>query len=61
MQALPAGGSVCALLDALWARYPGLAAHRPALRVAVNETYVDAAARLQDGDEVALIPPVCGG
>ena len=31
------------------------------LRVAVNQIYVDENHILQDGDEVALIPPVSGG
>lgn len=29
--------------------------------VAVNQVYADREARLQDGDEVALMPPVSGG
>ncbi|HEY8165431.1 MAG TPA: MoaD/ThiS family protein [Gemmatimonadaceae bacterium] len=29
--------------------------------VAVNHTYASAAVRLNEGDEVALIPPVSGG
>lgn len=32
-----------------------------ALRVALNERLVDWDSALQDGDEVALIPPVSGG
>jgi len=31
------------------------------VRVAVNQTYVDAAHPLEDGDEIALFPPVTGG
>lgn len=31
------------------------------IRLAVNETYVQEAITLKDGDEVALIPPVSGG
>jgi len=31
------------------------------LAYAVNRTYVGREARLEDGDEVALIPPVSGG
>ena len=29
--------------------------------LAVNQTFVDRSAPLQDGDEVALMPPVSGG
>ena len=32
-----------------------------ALRVAVNHTLVSREARVQNGDEVALLPPVTGG
>jgi molybdopterin converting factor subunit 1 len=31
------------------------------IAVAVNQEYVQATALLQDGDEVALLPPVSGG
>ncbi len=31
------------------------------IRVAVNAEYVEHDYRLQDGDEVALIPPISGG
>lgn len=34
---------------------------RERIRVAVNEAYVDNSYRLQDNDELALIPPVSGG
>jgi molybdopterin converting factor small subunit len=36
-------------------------AHRAAIRLAVNQTYVPTDTRLHDGDEVALITPVSGG
>jgi sulfur-carrier protein len=31
------------------------------VRAAVNDTFVDAAAPLRDGDRVVFIPPVAGG
>lgn len=34
---------------------------RGAVRVAVNESFVDDSFVLSEGDEVALIPPVAGG
>ena len=43
------------LADARFAKLP-----KDAL-VAVNQAFADRAAVLQDGDEVALLPPVSGG
>jgi molybdopterin converting factor small subunit len=39
---------------------PALAPRRASLAVAVNRAYEGFAAVLQDGDEVAFIPPVSG-
>lgn len=58
---LPAGADVAAALDHLAAAEPLLGAMLPACRAAVNREFVDATARLADGDELALIPPVAGG
>ncbi len=49
------------LLERLKEQYPGLAAVAPSLAIAVNREYSGADRVLQDGDEVALIPPVSGG
>jgi molybdopterin synthase catalytic subunit/molybdopterin synthase sulfur carrier subunit len=49
------------LLDRLCARFPGLAPHRRALRLAVNGTYAAWTDEVRAGDEVAIIPPVAGG
>jgi molybdopterin converting factor subunit 1 len=46
---------------ALVARHPVLAPGRPSVRFARNGSYADAATRLDEGDEVAMIPPVSGG
>jgi MoaE-MoaD fusion protein len=46
---------------AVVARYPVLAPGRPSLRFARNGDYADADTVLEDGDEVAFIPPVSGG
>jgi len=59
--AVPDGTTVDELLDQLCRAYPPLAAVRRAVRVAVNQEYVDLNHRLADNDEVALIPPVSGG
>jgi molybdopterin converting factor small subunit len=51
--------------DQLWARllekYPGLAAHRPHVRLTRNWEYAGPETRFANTDEVALIPPVSGG
>jgi len=49
------------LLNSLVIRYPGLAATLSQGMVALNHEYVANDARLSDGDEVGLIPPVSGG
>ena len=41
--------------------HPGAERLPPMPLVAVNQQYADADARVRDGDEVALIPPVAGG
>jgi len=53
------GTTVGALWRSLVAERPELARIR--VRFAVNETYVEPAHRLVDGDEVAFFPPVSGG
>jgi MoaE-MoaD fusion protein len=47
--------------NALVALHPGLAPGRPAVRFARNAEYADADTVLEDGDELAVIPPVSGG
>jgi molybdopterin converting factor subunit 1 len=53
------GATVSDLVDLLAVRVPALK-RAPGL-VAVNHSYVPPETLLQDGDEVALIPPVSGG
>lgn len=59
--ALPAPATAGAVLDALIARHPALAPHRSSLRLAVNQEYADPSHPVAKGDEVAVIPPTCGG
>lgn len=49
------------LLQALQEQYPGLVKLAPVVAIAVNREYATPDRVLQDGDEVALIPPVSGG
>jgi len=45
----------------LVARHPALEARRASLAAAVNRSYCGFDAELEDGDELAFIPPVSGG
>jgi molybdopterin synthase catalytic subunit len=58
---VPAGATVEDAWRALAAEFPALADQRAALAVAVNEEFGRFAATLNDGDEVAFLPPVSGG
>src|SRR6185369_3476972 len=58
---LPEGSRVADALAALERQHPGLAALRPHLAVALNQRLVDADAVIEDGAEMALLPPVSGG
>ena len=55
------GATICDLLDQVVALHPALENKRSTIAVAANETYVDQTYLLQDGDAIALIPPVSGG
>ena len=57
---LPEGTTPAELLASLQSEYPSLPSAFPVL-IAVNSEYVSEEAILQDGDEVAFIPPVSGG
>jgi molybdopterin converting factor subunit 1 len=58
---LPPGATGATLLEALVGRHPSLRMLAGSLRLAVNQAYVPGDRALQDGDEVAVIPPVSGG
>ena len=58
---LPAPATVASSLDELTRRHPKLAPLVEHTLVAVNQEYAPGEHRLQEGDEVALIPPVSGG
>jgi molybdopterin converting factor subunit 1 len=58
---IPPQSAVGQVLEELWRRYPALAPLRGALRLAVNEDFVESDHVLDEGDQVALLPPVSGG
>jgi molybdopterin converting factor subunit 1 len=58
---LPAGATVAAAAEAVFARFPELRGAARSLAYAVNRAYCRADAPLKEADEVALIPPVSGG
>ena len=58
--ALAAGSTVAELVALICARYPGLP-DADRIVAAVNNEYREPDFVLDDGDEVALIPPVSGG
>ncbi len=49
------------VLDFFSSRFEAMKQIRPYVRVAVNQSYVLNEHVLNDGDEVAIIPPVSGG
>jgi len=53
--------SVSELLALLEHNHPALHSRLEGVRVAVNEEFVSAAHAVEEGDVVALIPPVSGG
>lgn len=58
---LPAAATIEDAWQALIKIAPALAASREVVRFARNRQYSAADARLEDGDELVLIPPVAGG
>ena len=58
---VPSPATVDAALALLVEAHPGIGLLVDNTMVAVNQEYVDRAHALQEGDEVALIPPVSGG
>jgi molybdopterin converting factor small subunit len=55
------GSTVGALLETLFERWPGLRAWDGSLLLALDQSYVKRVAKLHEGAEVAVMPPVQGG
>ena len=58
---LPQGATLGSLVEQLGAQYPVVRTHLPSLHFAVNHKYTTLETVLQEGDEVAFLPPVGGG
>ena len=58
---LPIGSRPADVWDACVQRWPALAARRQSTVLAVNREFARGDIVIQDGDEVALLPPVSGG
>jgi molybdopterin converting factor subunit 1 len=58
---MPDGATVRDVWERLAGEFPAMAGHERSMSSAVNADYSRMSARLQDGDEVAFLPPVSGG
>ncbi|MEE8325585.1 MAG: molybdopterin converting factor subunit 1 [candidate division NC10 bacterium] len=58
---LTEGSTVGDLMEHFFTRYPQLKAMAGSLLLAVNREFAERTVKLQEGDEVGVIPPVSGG
>ena len=58
---LPEKSTIATALEQLRHQLPALANHLSHIAFALNRSYTQSNTPLQDGDELALIPPVSGG
>jgi molybdopterin converting factor subunit 1 len=58
---IPGPATVQTVWRSLTAEIPSLGEYERTLSVAINAEYSRMAAAVQDGDEVAFLPPVSGG
>jgi molybdopterin converting factor subunit 1 len=58
---LPAGATAADASEALAGKFPSLRGPLQRSALAVNRSYCAPSTPLNDGDELALIPPVSGG
>ncbi|MDV3294021.1 MAG: MoaD/ThiS family protein [Nitrososphaerales archaeon] len=53
--------TVAAVLEQIVVLHPGLGAMKRSIRLSVNHELADPDHRVNDGDEVGVLPPVAGG
>lgn len=58
---VPSGATARTVWDGLTHEFPELAGYTGIASCAVNEEYARFTTELQDGDEIAFLPPVSGG
>jgi molybdopterin converting factor subunit 1 len=58
---VPAPATARTVWDALIAEWPALREYEKTMSVAVNTEYARMTAGVEDGDEIAFLPPVSGG
>lgn len=58
---VPVDSSVSSFIRLFNLKYSAICSLDNSIMIAVNEEYADSSLVLQNGDEVALIPPVSGG
>ena len=49
------------LYDQISEKHPALSPHRNFVRFALNESWASPDSKVQNGDEVAFLPPISGG
>jgi MoaE-MoaD fusion protein len=57
----PPGSDLRAVFECYAARFPAVKAMAGSIVVARNQEFADLSTKLQEGDEIALLPPVSGG
>ncbi len=58
---VPRGATVATVWQDLVVEHPALAAYASSMSCAVNAEYAKRTAAVDDGDEIAFLPPVSGG
>jgi len=58
---VPHGATVAAVWQAVTGRFPAVAPYARSVSAAVNAEFAKMTTAVDDGDEVAFLPPVAGG